>query len=461
MTQGTHMNTTTWWSAAALCVLASGALACSDDDAPRDAGAQAPPTLADVQARLLTPSCSFDACHGQINPKRDLNLANVDASMASLINVPGDVPGTTRVIPGDPDNSMLLQVLERQVADVRQMPPGFPVEDATLDMVRAWIAAGAPRGEGDGTMTPSLPEAEQPDPNENGPRREELPQPDPSEGFQMGIDTMAPAGEEIWKCWVEDLPGNGFVAIDRVEAIQTPGVHHMDIMALGLLGLPIEPGMHDCDELYRTHAEMMEEGIFLFATQNERETLQLPDGVAALVPGNMTIMVEMHYVNPTNRDVDVWSRVNGYFTDKDAVEDEIWGSAVRDVDINIPPNATGHVEWTRCVMNTDIELVLLSTHTHQLAELAEVFFFDGAETGDLVYVNDDWHAPELKLFDPTIPIPAGTGFEFRCHYNNPTTDTVNWGFDANDEMCQIAIVHTPFDFQAACDIVESGVTLKE
>lgn len=434
-------------------LLAALLLACAEAPVALD-GTDAPPTLVDVQERVLGPSCSFSACHGSEGAKRGLDLSSVDASLASLVEVAAEEPGWVRVVPGSPDESLLLAVLEGPVGTAQQMPPGFGLDAEGVDLVRRWIEAGAVRGEGEaGVVGPA---GDVPNPNDSGPQPDDLPPPAEGEGFQMGIDTVAGPGDEIWACYVADLPGDGLTAVNRVESIQTQGVHHMDVMALGLLNLPIEPGMHDCATLYDTYAAMMEDGIFLFASQNESESLQLPENVAAVVPGDLRVMVEMHYVNPTPYEVDVWSRINAYTMPLDEVEDQIWGSAVRDSDIAVPPQTDDHVEWTRCVMNRDVDLLMLSSHTHELATRVDVFAFDGAERGAMLYQNLDWHAPPLLQFPEPLHVPAGTGFEFQCHYRNDGDREVNWGFGADDEMCQIAIVHTPFDVFAACEAVETG-----
>jgi len=280
--------------------------------------------------------------------------------------------------------------------------------------------------------------------------------PDPSDGFQMGIDTVAPAYGEIWKCFVADLPNADLAAVNRVVSKQVPGVHHMDVMALGLLPIEIEDGMHDCEELYRDNAEMMEDGIFIYASQVPDEELQLPEGVAATIPPNLRVMVEIHYVNSFDRDVDVWSRINAYTIPASQMEETIWGSAVRDDQINVPAGAVGHDEWTRCEMNKDVDLLFLSSHTHELASHFEIYLWDGEQRGDLIYSNDDWHAPQLDKYTPQLHVPAGTGFEFHCIYDNPGEALVNWGFSAADEMCQIGIVHTPGSLTAACEIIESS-----
>ncbi|MCB9544735.1 MAG: hypothetical protein H6706_02435 [Myxococcales bacterium] len=422
------------------------------DDAGGDARSTEVPTLAALQASVLGPSCAFPACHAGPNPKNGLDLSSLSASAAGLVGVAGLAVGTTRVVPGDPDASLLLQVFDGPVGDVRQMPLGFELSPETRARFRAWIAGGAPLGTADEPPHP----AEELPPYVADFTPEDLPPPAPGEGFQMGIDTVAPAGKEIWKCAIAHLPTDVATPVHRVTSLQTRGVHHMDVMALGLLGLDIEDGMYDCDDLYRQYTELMEEGIFIFASQNEREELTLPEGIAATLPPGLQVMVELHFVNPFPQDIPVFSRVNGYTMSPADVRGGIWGSAVRDRDINVPPQTDRHYEWIRCEMNHPVDVIILSSHTHQLAEYVDVYRWSGGQRREPLYENRDWHAPPLKQLDPPLHLDAGEGFEFRCHYRNPTDSLVNWGFGAQDEMCQIAFVHTPLDLGARCEIVEEG-----
>lgn len=101
-----------------------------------------PPTLAQLTTEIFEPRCSASGCHGMADPARDLDLQG-DA-FASLVNVASaEDPATLRVAPGDPDQSLLYQVLRGPVGGTRQMPPGavLPAED--VEQVRAWIEAGA------------------------------------------------------------------------------------------------------------------------------------------------------------------------------------------------------------------------------------------------------------------------------------------------------------------------------
>jgi hypothetical protein len=51
--------------------------------------------------------------------------------------------GYMRVVPFDPDGSLLVQKLEDTQPCGDQMPPGGKLSNASLALVRAWIAAGA------------------------------------------------------------------------------------------------------------------------------------------------------------------------------------------------------------------------------------------------------------------------------------------------------------------------------
>ena len=97
-----------------------------------------------VQDTVLTPNCT--GCHAGPTPSAGL-LLTAGNSYARLVNMPsGQVPapGAILVIPGDPQNSYLVQKIEGRAAVGGRMPLGrAPLPQASIDLVRAWIAAGA------------------------------------------------------------------------------------------------------------------------------------------------------------------------------------------------------------------------------------------------------------------------------------------------------------------------------
>ena len=126
------------------CILLLGLLACgptSEAEMESEAAENLEPTLENIQKNLFSPRCSNAACHGGDNPVRELNLSEGNAYDA-LVNVESTT-GQIHVIPGDPENSLLYQIIQESVGYVRQMPPGYDVEEADVALVKAWIEAGA------------------------------------------------------------------------------------------------------------------------------------------------------------------------------------------------------------------------------------------------------------------------------------------------------------------------------
>jgi hypothetical protein len=287
---------------------------------------------------------------------------------------------------------------------------------------------------------------------------EPLPPPPPGEGFQLAMKTTVPAGEEAWVCEIfPGLPADGvFQYVNRAESRQTGGMHHADVGTLFFTGLDLEPGQYDCAELYADNAELMEDAVFVYASQLAEDSLALGEGVAAALPVDSLYMYEIHFVNASDREMEVASYLNAWTIPKDDVTGNIYGNVNRDVDIHIPPGAVDHEEWTRCVFSEDADILFLSAHTHELAENFELRLFDGQLAGEVVYANDDWHAPEVKRMDPPLHIRAGQSFEYTCLYKNPGPNEVTWGFSASDEMCQFGYVFVPGDPDIECVTVETS-----
>jgi hypothetical protein len=278
------------------------------------------------------------------------------------------------------------------------------------------------------------------------------PPPD-GEGFQISMTMDAPAGAETWQCVVMNMPNQDVAPVNRVESIQTAGLHHLDVTAL--ISANIAPGRYDCNQLYADHPELMDQATLYAAQGTAHSQIDLGPGVVASVPPGLPVLFEMHYVNATAQDIHVEADVNGYTINQRDVVTTISGMAVRDRHIKVPAMSDA-TEWTRCVMDHDVDLLLVTTHTHKLGRDAHIKLFDGTTVGDEIYVNTMWQAPPLKQFAPSLHIPAGTGFEFDCHYFNDTAAEVDWGYLASDEMCNLVLVWTPGDANATCKVVATS-----
>ena len=102
------------------------------------------PTFSNVQAEVLTPSCSFSSCHG--GGAGGLTLDGSAEDRGRLVGVPSSqLAGTNRVNPGDPDGSYLMMKLEgaADIVDDAMPPPNGGLDPEKIALVRAWIEAGA------------------------------------------------------------------------------------------------------------------------------------------------------------------------------------------------------------------------------------------------------------------------------------------------------------------------------
>jgi len=113
------------------------------------------PTFSSVQSQIFesTDVAGRQACvncHTNVgrNPSGGLNLVH-GLAYDQIVNVPSArKPGAIRIIPGDPENSYLVQKLEGRAGIVgNRMPNGGPpfLTDGQILILKRWIALGAPR----------------------------------------------------------------------------------------------------------------------------------------------------------------------------------------------------------------------------------------------------------------------------------------------------------------------------
>jgi len=100
------------------------------------------PTFSQIQREVLTPRCTV--CHSGAAAPAGLRL-DEGSSYGLLVGVASrQSPGTLRVAPGRPDDSYLVHKIEGRAAVGSRMPLGGPfLDDATIAVIRDWIARGA------------------------------------------------------------------------------------------------------------------------------------------------------------------------------------------------------------------------------------------------------------------------------------------------------------------------------
>jgi hypothetical protein len=58
----------------------------------------------------------------------------------------------------------------------------------------------------------------------------------------------------------------------------------------------------------------------------------------------------------------------------------------------------------------------------------------GPRNNEVIYWTDDWQHPPIINYDPAIELNPGEGLKLIATYDNPTDQTVRFGFLSTAEM---------------------------
>lgn len=104
------------------------------------------PTLSSIQTNIFSTNCALSGCHAGPNPQQGMDLS-AGETHDNVVNVPSNErPEVDRVEPGNPDASYLVHKIEGRSSIVGgRMPLGRePLSQEEIELIREWIAAGAP-----------------------------------------------------------------------------------------------------------------------------------------------------------------------------------------------------------------------------------------------------------------------------------------------------------------------------
>jgi hypothetical protein len=107
-------------------------------------GCSPAPPLSRIEEQVFHRSCAFATCHAAAGtPAAGLSLGG--ATFDALVNAKSTLASSwLRVVPGDPDSSLLFDKLASDKPKFGQrMPPAQALDATEIEMIRSWIAAGA------------------------------------------------------------------------------------------------------------------------------------------------------------------------------------------------------------------------------------------------------------------------------------------------------------------------------
>jgi hypothetical protein len=135
--------------AAGAAALFSLVIACAGDgtDPGNGNGGGDPSLSGDVQP-ILSANCAVSGCHVGTSPQQGMNLSSGQTHSNTVDVASNEVPGMDRIEPGQPDQSYLVHKIQGTQGSVGgtggRMPLGrTPLTQAQVDIIRAWVTAGA------------------------------------------------------------------------------------------------------------------------------------------------------------------------------------------------------------------------------------------------------------------------------------------------------------------------------
>lgn len=138
------------WGSVVAAACAGNGLGLDQNGNPLGSTAECPDSVClsrDIQP-ILSTNCAVAGCHAGTSPQQGMNLSE-GLAYQNIVNVPANErTGMMRVLPSQPDSSYLVHKIQGTQGTVggigERMPLGQPpLTQTQIDLIRAWIAAGA------------------------------------------------------------------------------------------------------------------------------------------------------------------------------------------------------------------------------------------------------------------------------------------------------------------------------
>jgi hypothetical protein len=412
-------------------------------------------TFMQLQRRVFG-GCRVSTCHGStVSGGLDLR---VGAAHFNLVDQPATnsaaaAAGKKRVVPGDPDASFLWQKLVGHLEpdEGERMPStGREPTELELEMLRAWIAEGAPQV-GVVESAPCLP------PREFVPAEPLLP---PPGGYQIVFEgpTLAP-GEEGEGCmWIEAPFAEDFV-VGTFEYSLNPGTHHFAMWEHARGPDPVL-NVFDPDDLACLSQGARPDGVTISgAGETPYFVDDYPAGAGRRLTGGMYIGINPHYYNEFDSPIQekIWINLHPVVGPLEHEVQTLLSTPARlgsenSYSFEVPAfsTATHRLRYTN-TSGVPLQIFELSSHQHQRGTR----FTAWNSSGTRIFENFDWAHPAILDFDTPLALAPNDWIEFECEWDNGLTrpvrrcgDSVNdtgcmpgepvdigFGVTAQDEMC--------------------------
>jgi hypothetical protein len=236
--------------------------------------------------------------------------------------------------------------------------------------------------------------------------------------------------------------------INAVELDQDEASHHSN-----WLFVP-DDQFDGPDGIWRCHDRSYDEltaalaGGVLYAqsTQATHEVQKFPNAAAVRIPPYSRIISDVHILNATQATVTGHARLSLYVLSPSELKTKLAPFHLGFNTLDIPPmmssrNAASCDLYSafESAFNTppNAKLYYILPHFHALGYHFFVKHVAGPRDGQLLFDSTGAVGEARgRAFNPPLDLTGDEGLAFGCDFDNPTPDTVGWGF-GNQEMCEL------------------------
>ncbi len=275
--------------------------------------------------------------------------------------------------------------------------------------------------------------------------------PDDTDGFQLRPQpfTVAP-GEEVYYCYSISIPiDEAEFLLGRVESRFSVGAHHL---LISTVDTPVPQGQGPCSANDFGHGITFVEAIgsnlrFLSGAQtpysvDPRSDISFSEKYAFYIKPQSTILLQLHWANTTDSPQVANTAINFWRSTSESPE-RLESYFFYHREIALPPGEKTEVAG-RCAFPENSEIVGIVSHMHARGTFFTARHFRENGQTETIYEETSWQEPEMKTwFDSAAPSFKGSDeIEFRCFFENTTSEWIYEGDGANDEMCMLIGIYT-------------------
>jgi hypothetical protein len=265
----------------------------------------------------------------------------------------------------------------------------------------------------------------------------------------MNVPRIAPGSEKTY-CVVKRLDNAEIALVRQIETTLSAGSHHLvvyryDERMAADAGVMERTTPFEC----RPFVEVARfQAVPIMISQTRREQLPLPAGVVYEMAPRQLVRVEAHYLNATAQPIDPQATVTFR-----AVPDtpglqraDFLFFGTPDIELAPGRSATVGPRFVSHGIPEGARIYAMTTHTHHYGTQFKVQKSTSrSDPGTAIYDYRDWQwdEPPVKRFSDPLMFASGEGVRFTCEYTNTSSDPVQWGESAEEEMCFLWLYYYP------------------